>query len=182
MPEEFIVKNDLRISPRRFFKSLLADQRKLVGRFDGTITGFDPDPAAATLEFDPSYTSLQDTYTSAINAYFKSDLGYETDQRYDILAGLPWTYPQGHYVNFAGQLAGAMVQNPHLRVLVAFGYQDLATPYFGTDCTLNRMVISPEARKNLAVKHYFGGNMMYHYPASLKQLGDDAKPFIFAGK
>jgi len=75
-----------------------------------------------------------------------------------------------------------MVQNPHLRVLVAFDHQDLATPYFGTDCTLNRMVISPEARKNLAVKHYFGGYMMYQYPASLKQLGDDAKAFISAGK
>ena len=182
MPEEFIVKNDLRISPRRFFKSLLADQRKLVGWFDGTITGFDPDPGAATPDSDPSYTSHQGTYTSTINAYFKSDLGYETDQRYDILARLPWTYPQGQYVNLAGQLADAMVQNPHLRVLVAFGYQDLATRYFGTDYTLNRIVISAEPRKNPAVKQYFGGHMMYHYPASLKQLGDDTKAFIFAGK
>ena len=35
------------------------------------------------------------------------------------------------------------MRNPHLRVLVAYGYYDLATPYWATIYTLNHLGIDP---------------------------------------
>ncbi|MFN4244403.1 MAG: S10 family peptidase [Tepidisphaerales bacterium] len=178
LPRDVVVRNHLRVAPRRFFSALLADQLKVVGRFDGTITGFDSDPGGVTPEYDPSYTAYQGAYTSAINAYLRGELKFESEQRYEVLAGLPWTFPQGQFVNVAGQLADAMVQNPHLRVLVASGYQDLATPYFAARYTLQRMLLPPEGRSRVTVREYYGGHMMYHHAESLRRLGEDVRQFI----
>jgi carboxypeptidase C (cathepsin A) len=180
LPADYISRNNLRIPPHRFFKQLLGDRRLLIGRFDGTITGFDQDPGNSRGEFDPSYTAYFGAYTSALNHYLRDELTHESELRYDILAGLPWQYPQGTYVNVATQLSDAMIQTPSMRVMVASGHHDLATPYFATRYTLSRLNISPELRKNIALHEYFGGHMMYHYPAALKQLGLDARAFISA--
>lgn len=180
LPQAMVKRNGLRVSPRRFFSALLADELKVVGRFDGTITGFDSDAGGVTPEYDPSYTAYQGAYTSAINAYFRNELQFETEQRYEILAGLPWSYPQGQFVNVAGQLADAMVQNPHLRLFIASGYHDLATPYFATQYTVNRMVIPPASREKVVVRNYYGGHMMYHHDGSLQKLGEDVRAFIDA--
>lgn len=178
LPAEWVFRNNLRVSPSRFFKRILEAEGKVVGRFDSTLTAFDADHGAATPEFDPSYTAYQGAYTSALNQLLTGDFRFETDAKYEILAGLPWTYPQGVYLNVAGQLADAMTTNPHLRVLVASGYHDLATPYFATAYTLNRLNLSPEARARLVSRHYFGGHMMYHYPESRKELARDAIKFL----
>lgn len=178
IPVDLVLRNQLRFSPRRFFSALLADELKVVGRFDGTITGFDSDPGGVVPEYDPSYTAYQGAYTSAINAYLRDELKFETEQKYEVLAGLPWTFPQGQFVNVAGQLADALVQNPHLRVLVASGYHDLATPYFAARYTLRRLLLPPEGHARVTVREYYGGHMMYHYGESLRRLGHDVRQFI----
>jgi carboxypeptidase C (cathepsin A) len=175
---EYIERSDLKVHPHRFMKELLADQRKIIGRYDATITGYDADPINDGPDFDPSYSAYLGPYTSAFNNYLRNELKFETDQKYEILAGLPWSYPQGSYVNTAVSLQQAMTENPHLRVMVCSGWQDLATPYFATQYTLDRLNLSPESRAHLSSKHYFGGHMMYHHPDSHRQLGEDVRAFI----
>lgn len=181
LPEAMFFKNRLKVGPWRFEKALLADSQKIIGRYDGGVTGFDADPASADPAFDPSYTVYQGAYTSAFNNYVATELNYQTEQKYEVLAGLGWKMPEGRYLNVATQLTDAMTTNPNLRVMVASGYQDLATPYFATAYTIARMNLSPEARARLISQHYMGGHMMYHYPESRKKLGEDARAFI-AGK
>ena len=41
-----------------------------------------------------------------------------------------------------------MVENPHLKVLVASGYYDLATAYRATEYTLAHMKLDPAVRRN----------------------------------
>ncbi len=55
---EYIEKANLRISPGGFQKTLLADQRLVVGRFDGRLTAFDVHPLSGYPEEDPSLCAI----------------------------------------------------------------------------------------------------------------------------
>ena len=88
-----------------------------------------------------------------LNDYVRSDLKYENDLPYEILTNRvrPWSYApyQNQYVNVAETLRGAMVQNPALKVLVAAGYYDFATPYFAAQYTIDHMGLDPALAKNI---------------------------------
>jgi len=62
--------------------------------------------------------------------------------------------------------------------MFANGYQDLATPYFSTDYTLDHMELPDALRQNITRKMYEGGHMLYHVEASLRQLKTDVATFI----
>ena len=72
-----------------------------------------------------------------INDYVRAELKYENDLPYEILTGRvrPWNYgsAQNRYVNVADTLRGAISQNRDLKVFVAAGYYDFATPYFAAE-------------------------------------------------
>jgi carboxypeptidase C (cathepsin A) len=71
-----------------------------------------------------------------------------------------------------------MVQNPHLKVLFAGGYFDLATPFFASDYTVNHLNVGPALRGNITQTYYTAGHMVYHELASLQKLKADVKAFI----
>ena len=48
-------------------------------------------------------------------------------------------------------LRNAMVKNPYMKVMVAAGYFDLATPYYAVEYTFNHMGLSPEMHKNITL-------------------------------
>ncbi len=63
-----------------------------------------------------------------------------------------------------------MRANPHLRVYVASGYHDGATPYFATEHTLANLAIPAELRPNISVEYFEAGHMMYvHEPSRVAQ-------------
>ena len=51
-------------------------------------------------------------------------------------------------------LRAAMARNPALRVFVANGYYDLATPYFATRYTFDHLGLEPALRDNVAKGFY----------------------------
>ncbi len=75
-----------------------------------------------------------------------------------------------------------MAKNPHLKVLVASGYFDLATPFDATDYTLAHMRLDPALRSNVRVETYEAGHMMYLHKPSLAKLKKDAARFFGASE
>ena len=182
---DYLDRADLRVEIFRFTKELLRDRRRTIGRLDARFLGIDRDAAGEHFEEDPSLTALLGAYTAAFNDYVRGDLKFETDLLYEVLhpnLWNTWSYAQheNQYVNVAETLRRAMTANPHLKVLVASGYYDLATPYFATEYTLNHLGLDASLRANLSVTYYEAGHMMYIHQPSLAKLKADLAAFIRA--
>ncbi len=184
LSESYIEQTNLRIHIHRFVKELLRDQRRTVGRLDTRFQGIDRDAAGENFEHDPSYSAIQGAYTATLNDYVRDQLRFESDSSYEILGDLyaKWDYSkhQNQYVNVAETLREAMSKNPFLRILVANGYYDLATPYFATEYTMNHLELDPTLRANMVMTYYEAGHMMYVHEPSLAQLSADLADFIAA--
>ena len=175
---------NLRIELGRFQKELLRDQRRTVGRLDGRFLGIDYDAAGESTEYDPSMSAIQGPYTATINDYVRRDLGYENDLNYEILTGRvsPWNYRQytNRYLNVAETLRSSMSQNQALKVLVAGGYYDFATPYFASKYTMDHLGLDDALRPNITFTYYEAGHMMYVHMPSLTKLKADIAAFYQA--
>lgn len=181
IPADIIDKANLRIGPSLFRALLLENDRKTVGRFDGRLTGYDSTPLDRDPEFDPSLSAFLGAYGGSFNAYVRRELKFESDLTYEVLNDVgPWDFsvPGGGHLYVADRLRAAMAGTPGLKVFVAGGYHDLATPYLATRYTLDHMKLSPELRANVTEIIYNGGHMMYHRRETLKKLNGDVATFI----
>jgi carboxypeptidase C (cathepsin A) len=183
LPESFLHRNNLRVFESRFAKELLINDRRTVGRFDSRYRGIIEDAGSVSVEFDPSYSAVRPSFTATFNQYVRADLGYKTDVPYHILGSErigPWDWgTDGNgFPETGGALRDAMAQNPHLKVLVAAGYYDLATPFAAVESTLSHMKLDPTIRRNVRVTTYEAGHMMYVHGPSLAKLKQDAAQFI----
>ncbi len=182
LSQDFLDRSDLRIKDTRFFKELLRNRRRSVGRLDSRFIGLDRDSAGETFEHDPSMSAIMGPYSAAFNDYVRSSLGYESDLPYEILNPKvwPWSYAEheNKYVDVAETLRAAMVVNPFLKVFVGNGYFDLATPFYATEYTFNHLSLPPELQSNIAMAYYPAGHMMYVHLPSLEQLKHDLAQFI----
>jgi carboxypeptidase C (cathepsin A) len=165
LPERFIEESNLRISEARFTKELLRDQRKTIGRYDSRLEGQDLDAAGEAPDYDPSYASVQGVFTAMFNDYVRAELKYESDAPYQVLTGKvqPWSYDrfQNRYVNVGEMLRDAMTQNPSLKVMIANGYFDLATPFFATEYTVNHLGLEPAVSNHVSLTYCDAGHMLY---------------------
>jgi carboxypeptidase C (cathepsin A) len=179
---QYIEQTNLRVEINRFDKELLRNERRTAGRLDSRFIGIDLNAAGEEPEFDPSYASIFGEYTAVLNDWVRRGLKFETDLPYEILTGKvrPWSYEryQNRYLDVGESLRAAMTQNPHLRVMVANGYYDLATPFAATEYTFARMQIDPELRKNVSMTYYPAGHMMYIHRASHRKLREDVVAFL----
>lgn len=179
---DYILRTDLRINIFRFAKELLRDQGRTVGRLDSRFKGIDRDSAGEFFEFDPSMAAIMGPFTAVFNQYVREELKFESDLPYEILTDKvsPWSYAQHEnmYVNVAETLRKAISTNPDLRVFVANGYYDLATPYSATEYTFNHLGLDESLQENISMGYYEAGHMMYIHPSSLEQLTRDLREFI----
>jgi carboxypeptidase C (cathepsin A) len=174
LDEDYVDRVDLRIEHLRFFTEVLRSRRRTVGRLDGRFLGWEADYAKERFGEDPSYVAIQGPYTAALNHYVRAELKYASDLPYEILTDRvrPWSYKEfeAQQVNVADKLGAAMRANPHLRVHVACGYYDGATPYFAAEHTFAHLAIPDELRGNIEFRYYPAGHMMYvHEPSRLAQ-------------
>jgi carboxypeptidase C (cathepsin A) len=179
---DYIERANLRIQIFRFCKELLRDKRRTVGRLDTRFKGLDRDAAGENFESDPSMDAILGPYTAGFYDYIRNELKFESDLPYEILNGKvwPWSYSdhENRYVNVAETLRHAMSANPHLKVFVANGYYDLATPYFATQYTFNHLGLDESLRGHISMGYYEAGHMMYVHMPSLKKLKDELAKFI----
>jgi carboxypeptidase C (cathepsin A) len=179
----FIEQANLRVSDQRFRKELLRDRRLTVGRLDGRFTGLDADAAGEVQEFDPSNTALQGPYTAMFGDYVRGDLKWESDLKYDTSGAVrPWSYDDfsNKYLNLIDDLRETMARNPHLRVLVANGYYDFATPFSGTEYSFAHLGFEQTYKDRVEMTYYEAGHMMYIRTSELKRLKEDVARFIRA--
>jgi carboxypeptidase C (cathepsin A) len=173
--------NNLRIDLATFNRELLRAENRTVGRLDGRFTAPGRPTADRSITSDPSYAAIYGAYTAMLNAYVRTDLKYENDIPYEILTNRvrPWNYApyQNQYVNVAETLRGAIVQNPTLKVFVAAGYYDFATPYFAAQYTIDHLGLDPDLRQNVQIDHFDAGHMMYIHKPSLEKLTKDVTGF-----
>ncbi len=174
---------NLRVDPAQFRKELLRKERKSVGRLDSRFVGDDASGVAERPDFDASNAAIRPPYTATINQYLRSSLGYETDVPYYILGeGVgAWDWGlsgRGGYPETASSLRDALAQNPSMRVFIASGYYDLATPFAATEYTFAHMNLAPAFREHITFAEYEAGHMMYVNPASLAKLKRDVAAFL----
>jgi len=179
----YVERANLRIEIMRFTKELLRDQRRSVGRLDSRFTGIDRDATGEQPGHDPSFTNIIGPYTATFNDYVRGELGFESDLPYEILSfktNEAWRFQEheNQFVDVAETLRKAMTINPFLKVFVASGYFDLATPYFATDYTVSRLGLDESLRENLSVAYYEAGHMMYIHLPSLARLKQDLARFM----
>jgi carboxypeptidase C (cathepsin A) len=74
----------------------------------------------------------------------------------------------------------ALAKNRSLRVLMACGYFDLDTPYFGTRYTVNHFNQDPALLKRVVITYYDAGHQIYTHAPSLKKLKKDVAAFFEA--
>ena len=180
---EFVLRNDLRVEGQRFMRELLRDRGRTVGRYDSRYLGKDATDAGERPEYDPSYAAVQGTFTEGFNAYIRGELKFESDLPYEILTGRvqPWNYGQGatnRYLNVAPALRSALAANADLRVFVANGYYDLATPYAATQYTFNHLGGDRKLLDRVTMAYYEAGHMMYVHKPSLTKLKKDIAAFM----
>ena len=182
LSEAFLDRADLRVTPDRFYKELLRDRGLTVGRLDSRYTGRDYDSAGESPDNDPSFYGIDAGYTAAINSWARGGLGFVTDREYQSIAGLgrDWDWRIGGrdanaYLNVTPWLGKALRENSGMRIFVAQGYYDFATPFFAAEYALSRTGI-PQDR--IEYQYYDAGHMMYVRDEDRAKLSRDVRRFI----
>jgi len=180
----YLAQANLRVSAYRFFKELLRNKHLTVGRLDSRFTGRDADAAGERPDFDPSSTAITGPFATLINHYLRVNLKFPNDLTYAIYGNVRpwrWIYEQQDRtpnVYLAETMRQALNQNKFLKVFVANGYYDLATPYFATEYTFNHIGLNGEFKDRVKMGFYEAGHMMYIHKKSHAQLKKDLAEFI----
>lgn len=182
LSEEYVDAHNLRIEIFRFCKELLRFEKRTVGRLDSRIKGIDLNAAHPEPEFDPSMTAIRPPYTALFNDYVRRELGWKTDSEYYILGGgfekWEWGLEEFGFPDTGDALRAAFAKNPYMKLFAAYGFYDLATPYFATMYTLDHLGLDPSLRSNITTADYEAGHMMYIHRDSLEKLKQDVVRFL----
>ena len=180
----WIDRADLRIEIQHFCKELLRNERRTVGRLDTRFVGIDKSAVSERPDFDPSLAAIRPPYTAMFNQYARAVLGYKSDahvphpRRRHRAVGLGRDGTR--FADTSEALRQAFAKNPDMKLFVASGHFDLATPYFATQYTLAHLGLDPSQRARITTHEYEAGHMMYIHPGELAKLRKDVGAFLKA--
>lgn len=186
LSRELILEYHLRVPGEVFLENLLKKEGLSAERFDSRITNINYSPFGS----DPNHDPLTPIVTAAFNHYVRNDLGYTSHLPYHILSEvIPWAMtdnstfpwdlrPDNQYLNVSALLGQSLCCNTSLRVFIANGYYDMATPYFGTEYTINHIGLNPQLTSHITMGYYPAGHMMYTNQDSLIALKKDLSSFF----
>ena len=145
-----------RFSRYEFRRTFGSRHGRSVGDYDASASGVDIDPLVGPL-------------TNAAVAFYAHELNWQPNGPYNLLSReifAAWRYGTGATpVGSVGYLREILASDPPVKLLVAHGLFDLATPYFGSRIALDQLAAAAMAdRVKLVV--YPGGHMFYSRDAS----------------
>ena len=174
--EKEVTQQSLTIPFDYFWKELLRDKGKTVGRLDSRYIGIDKIDAGDSPDYNAELTSWEHSFTPAINMYLRDELGYKTDLDYYIFGP---THPWDNTNNQTGDdLRQAMMQNPYLNLLVQSGYYDGACDYFNAKYNMWQMDPAGKIQDRMFWEGYRSGHMMYLRKEDLATSTDHLRAFI----
>lgn len=182
---DYVLRSRLRVNAGRFVKELLREEGLALGRLDARYTADDVDDISERPAFDAADAAISAPYTAAIHKHLTDFLDVEMDRPYHTSGpdvGRNWVWDRSlasggepRYVNTAPNLAWAMSYNPDLRVLVAAGYYDFATPFFDAEYTLRRHGID---MGRVTLEYFEAGHMMYLHEPSREGVASSLRTFV----
>ncbi|MEM8666292.1 MAG: carboxypeptidase [Planctomycetota bacterium] len=176
LSERSIRQHNLDVPTSFFWKELLREQGQTVGRLDSRYKGLDRMDAGTRPDFNAELASWLHSFTPAINSYFRNELKYKTDIKYNMFGPVsPWDRDGDET---GENLRQAMAMNPFLKVMVQSGYYDGATTYFNAKYTMWHIDPSGKMKDRLQFKGYRSGHMMYLRAEDLKTANEDIRQFI----
>ncbi len=176
LSEEVVQQHNLDVPTSFFWKELLRDQGYTVGRLDSRYKGIDRMDAGTRPDFNSELTSWLHSFTPAINHYFRNELNFQTDVKYNMFGPVhPWDRSGD---NTGENLRQAMAQNPFLHTMIQSGYYDGATSYFDAKYTMWHLDPGGKLKDRLSFKGYRSGHMMYLREEDLESSNEDLRQFI----
>jgi carboxypeptidase C (cathepsin A) len=195
LPVDYLIRANLRVVGANFSKELKLDEGMTIGRLDTRFQGPDVDPLSEGAQYDPQSDAITSAWMAAINDYLRKDLKYglqsvyfssgrqggdfSWDLRHRAPGGPPADF-QETGTNVMPDLAYRMKMNPKMKIMLAGGYFDLATPYFEGVYEMHHLQIPKALQSNISYHYYEAGHMIYVKEDVLKQFHADVESFIHA--
>jgi carboxypeptidase C (cathepsin A) len=194
LPVDYLIRANLRVAGGDFSKELKLDEGTTIGRLDTRYQGPDVDPLSQSADYDPQSDAITSGWLAAINDYLRKDLKYGMESTYfpngrqggdfnwDMHHSAPglgrgfggdWSGP-----NVMPDLAYRMKMNPKMKVMLAGGYYDLATPFFEGEYEMHHLPMPNKLQSNISYHYYEAGHMIYANEDVLKQFHADVESFI----
>ena len=202
LPVDYLLRANLRVQGGEFSKELKLNDGLSTGRLDSRYEGPDIDPLSQATGYDPQSDAITSAWNTAINDYLHNDLKYAFQDTY-LLSGrdsgndFSWNMThrppgRGGFGGGAGGAAGTvetgtnvmpdlayrMKLNPKMKVMLAGGYYDLATPYFEGIFEMHHLPMPKSLQANISYHYYEAGHMIYVREDILKQFHADVAAFI----
>jgi carboxypeptidase C (cathepsin A) len=189
LSEDYLLKADLRVNNAQFREELQRSRGLTTGRLDARFSGPTFDLLGENAEYDPQATAITGAFTATFNHYVREELKFGQGKTYEIVneeAGGSWDWKRARKPGFEfpgapnveGDLADAMISNPHLQVQVENGLFDLATPFFATEYTMDHLGLPEKLRDKIHLEYYDAGHMMYLRADDLARLKSNVSSFI----
>lgn len=176
LSERSVLQNNLMVSPSFFWKDLLREKGKTVGRLDSRYLGIDRSDAGVSPDYNAELTSWLHSFTPAINYYLRDVLKYKTDVKYNMFGPVhPWDNSND---KTGENLRLAMAENPYMHLMVQSGYYDGATNYFDAKYTMWQIDPSGKMKDRMEFKGYRSGHMMYLRAEDLATSNEHIREFI----
>lgn len=176
LKSKVIQQHNLDVPTAFFWKELLRDEGRTIGRLDSRYQGLDRQDAGDKTDFNPEIASWLHSFTPAINWYFPNELKFQTDVKYNMFGPVsPWDRENDQT---GENLRQAMAMNPYMKVMVQSGYYDGATTYFNAKYTLWHLDPSGKMKDRLSFKGYRSGHMMYLRNEDLSRANEDIRNFL----
>ncbi len=185
LPATTISAKKLRVSSEDFEMLLMENEHMRIGKLNGQIATLLPkEQKPYNAKEDPSLVVNTNLQKDFAGKYFTGTLKFPAEGLYrginfDVNARWKWNSMDAYlgYFSVVPDLETAMKNNQHLKLLIAGGMYDLATPLYATEYLLNHSEVPKDRTTFLS---FPSGHSIFDNEEQLPKLSEAVKKFILA--